>query len=210
MCRCSCKKTVTSSHGVLEAHQGSFLRLHVWRLLPGSGMVGSRLACHRGLERIRAAVGCCPGLCKAPRIGGTHTRWRVCEGRPITREDADGSYPVVPAFSPGVAAGASYQSPGARASAFPGHDGGVEPETCAEDSGPPRGDGRRGSCVAFRGTRVSFNNCTGCSSIHNTGNRASYGWAYVPSTTSMWATNSPSAFGGITQYSIFRFVIPFF
>src|SRR6516165_6988387 len=26
----------------------------------------------------------------------------------------------------------------------------------------------------------------------------------------MWATNSPSASGGITQYSILRFVIPFF
>src|SRR5262249_52512566 len=29
--------------------------------------------------------------------------------------------------------------------------------------------------VAASGTRVSFSNCTGCSSMHNTGNRSSYG-----------------------------------
>jgi hypothetical protein len=36
------------------------------------------------------------------------------------------------------------------------------------------------------------------------------GFSYVSSTSSMLATNSPSASGGITQYSIFRLVMPFF
>jgi hypothetical protein len=36
------------------------------------------------------------------------------------------------------------------------------------------------------------------------------GFAWVSSTSSVWATNSPSALGGITQYSILRFVMPFF
>ena len=70
---------------------------------------------------------------------------------------------------------------------------------------------RRGRLrVAAIGVRVSRSNWIGYSSMHNTGYRVSYGRAYTSSTSSMLAANSASASGGMTQYSIFRFVSPFF
>jgi hypothetical protein len=154
MCRCGCKKTVTSPHGMLEAHQGALLRLHVWRLLPASGMVaaaGRVTVAWRVLGPRWDAAQDCAGL-RATVV--PPARSHVCEGRPITREGTYGPHPVVPAFSPGFAAGAPCQSPGPRASALHGHHGGrVEPATRTEDGGPPGGHGCRGQRPASRGTR---------------------------------------------------------
>ncbi|TWT66390.1 hypothetical protein CA85_24840 [Allorhodopirellula solitaria] len=74
-----------------------------------------------------------------------------------------------------------------------------------------RGSIRQGcSLVAAIGTLVSLISWTGCSSMQSTGMTQSYGFAYVSSTSSIWATNSASASGGMTQYCILRLFMPFF